>query len=223
MAGAQRMSLPRVSRMTKKLRDEADKIASIRQDFIVNRPIAGGHRGSLDLKDRRTDPYLKGVSDGFVRDDRLQLIVCFDQRNSIFFLKKSEDRMQPQIVADDLLSQRKRQICLVKRDRDTAGEPHPLDLHHLCSLRQLKAFCNAGRGGNGTLMYHTGGGFSSGRIHVLDETRQLCELRVDPRRQNEGSKSTTNLEQTSTGQILDRTTNSDAAHLKSLKQSIFGR
>jgi hypothetical protein len=44
-----------------------------------------------------------------------------------------------------------------------------------------------------------------------------------PRRQNEGSKSTTNLEQTSTGQILDRTTNSDAAHLKSLKQSIFGR
>ena len=81
--------------MTKKLRDEADDITSIRQYLVVNRTIAGCQRGSLDLKDRRTDPYLKGVSDSFGCDHRLQLIVCFDQRDSIFFFEKSEDRMQP--------------------------------------------------------------------------------------------------------------------------------
>ena len=48
------MSSRRVSRMTKKLRDEADEIASIRKYLIVNRLIAGGYRGSFDLKDRRT-------------------------------------------------------------------------------------------------------------------------------------------------------------------------
>ena len=81
--------------MTMELRDEADNITSIRQYLIVNRLIAGCQRGSLDLKDRRTDPYLKGVSDSFGCDHRLQLIVCFDQRDSIFFFEKSEDRMQP--------------------------------------------------------------------------------------------------------------------------------
>ena len=64
--------------MPKKLRDKADDIASIRQYLIVNRLIAGCQRGSLDLEDRRTDPYLKGVGDGFGCDHRLQLIVCFD-------------------------------------------------------------------------------------------------------------------------------------------------
>jgi hypothetical protein len=54
------MSFRRVSRMTKKLRDEADEIASIRKYLIVNRLIAGGYRGSFDLKDRRTESYLKG-------------------------------------------------------------------------------------------------------------------------------------------------------------------
>jgi hypothetical protein len=81
--------------MTKKLGDEADEITPIRQYLIVNRLISACHRGSLDLKDRRTDPYLKGVSDGFACDHRLQLIVRFDQRDSIFFFEKSEDRMQP--------------------------------------------------------------------------------------------------------------------------------
>ena len=81
--------------MPKKLRDEADEITSIRQYLIVNPLIAGGQRGSLDLKDRRTDPYLKRVSDGLGFDHCLQLIVCFDQRDSIFFFEKSEDRMQP--------------------------------------------------------------------------------------------------------------------------------
>jgi hypothetical protein len=92
--------------MTNKLGDEADEVTSIRQHFIVNRLIAGSHRGSLDLKDRRTDPYLKGVSNGLARDDCLQLIVCFDQRDSIFFFEKSEDRMHPEIVAHDPLSKR---------------------------------------------------------------------------------------------------------------------
>ena len=49
----------RVSRMTMEFRDEANDITSIRQYLIVNRLIAGCQRGSLDLKDRRTDPYLK--------------------------------------------------------------------------------------------------------------------------------------------------------------------
>jgi hypothetical protein len=61
--------------MTKKLRDEADDVTSIRQYLIVDRLIAGCHRGSLDLKDGRTYPYLKGVSDSFGCDHRLQLIV----------------------------------------------------------------------------------------------------------------------------------------------------
>jgi len=81
--------------MTNKLGDEADEVASIRQHLIVNRLIAGSHRGSLDLEDRRSGPYLESVSDSLVRDHRLQLIVCFDQRDSIFFFEKSEDRMQP--------------------------------------------------------------------------------------------------------------------------------
>jgi hypothetical protein len=77
--------------MTKKPRDEADEITSIRQYLIVNRLIAGCHRRSLDLKDRRTDPCLKDVSNGFGCDHRLQLIICFDQRDSKFFFDKSED------------------------------------------------------------------------------------------------------------------------------------
>src|ERR1700678_142803 len=63
--GRQRMRVRRVSRMTKKLRHEADEIPSIRQYLIVNRLIAGCQRGSLDLKDWRTEPYLKGVRDSF--------------------------------------------------------------------------------------------------------------------------------------------------------------
>ena len=90
--------------MTKKFRDEADEIASIRQYLIVNRLTADGYRGSLDLKDRRTHPHLKGISDDFGCDHRFQLIVRLDQRDSIFFLKKSEDWLQPQIVAYDLFS-----------------------------------------------------------------------------------------------------------------------
>ncbi len=190
--------------MTVKLGDKADEIAPIGQYLIVNRLIAGGHRGSLDLKDWRADFYLKGASDGFACDHRFQLIVCFDQRNSIFFFEKSEDRMQPQIATHNLLANRERQICLINRDRHAVGKPNPLDLHHLCAFRQLKTFCDTRGGGNDTLAYHMGGGFAPGGIHVLDEALSaLCELRFDSRRENEGSKSTTNLEQASTNQILD--------------------
>ena len=57
--------------MTKKLRDEADQITSKRQYLIVNRLIVGCQRGPLDLKNRRTNLYLKGVSDSFGCDHRL--------------------------------------------------------------------------------------------------------------------------------------------------------
>ena len=156
--------------MTKKFRDEADAITSIRQYLVVNRLITGCQRGSLDLKDWGTDLYLKGVSDSFGCDHRLQLIVCFDQGDSIFFFEKSEDRMEPKIVAHNLLSKWEGEIGLIKRDRHVIGESHPHDLHYFCPFRQLKAFCNAGRGGDDTLTYHTGRGPSPDRFHVLDET-----------------------------------------------------
>gem|GEM_PF-7090805 len=155
--------------MTKKLRDKADQITSIRQYLVVNWLITGGHRSSLDLKDRGTNPYLQGSSNVFGRDHCLQFIVCFDQGDSIFFLEKSEDRLQPQIVVHNLLSKVKGQIRLIKRDRRAIGQPYPLDPHHLCPFGQLKAFCNPCRGGNNILTDHTRSGFSPGCIHILNE------------------------------------------------------
>src|ERR1700761_577308 len=116
--------------MTKKLRDEADDIASIRQYLIVNWLIAGCQRGSLDLKDRRANLYLKGIRDRFGCDHRFQLVVCFDQRDSIFFFEKCEDRMQAEIVTYDLLSKWEGQIWFIERDRHIVGGPHSFDLHH---------------------------------------------------------------------------------------------
>src|SRR5581483_2203893 len=83
---AQYPSCHRLLRMTKELRGEANEIAALRKPLVVNGLIAGGHRGSLDLKDGRTGPYLKGVSDAFGCAHRFQLVVRLDQRNSIFFL-----------------------------------------------------------------------------------------------------------------------------------------
>src|ERR1700733_14015620 len=100
--------------MTMEFRDEANQVPAIGQYLIIDWPAASRHRSSFDLEDRGTNFYLKSLRKSSACSHRLQLIVGFDQGDRVSLFEKREDRLNGQIVAHDLPSDMKRQICLIE-------------------------------------------------------------------------------------------------------------
>src|SRR5215469_5605686 len=159
-----------MTNLSVKARHKLDEISPVMQGLVIDRAAACRIGSSLNAKDRRLWLDFQRCSDLDPSWHSVQFVLGLDQRNIIFALKKGKNRLNFQVVGDDLLPDIQGEEGLIEGEGNTIRQAYATNSDDALALCKRELARHRRIGSHNFFTKYAGRWLAAKSVHILHKT-----------------------------------------------------